>query len=73
VTLPEHAADIVVCPDGSSMLALGYSGTLWRVALRTEVWIETARRIAGRNLTVEEQRRYGVDAWRARSLSPGDE
>ena len=62
VTLPEHAADIVVCPDGSSVLALGQSGTIWRVTLRSEVWIETARRIAGRDLTAEEQRRYGVDS-----------
>jgi hypothetical protein len=65
VTLPEHAVDIVVCPDGNSVLALGQSGALWRVTLVIEDWIDRARRIAGRSLTPEEERRHGVDAWRA--------
>ncbi len=60
VTLPEHAADIVVCPDARSIMVLGLSGTLWSTTLRAEVWIETARRIAGRSLSAEERRRYDL-------------
>jgi hypothetical protein len=61
VTLPEHASDLALSPDGGSLLVLGHSGALWRVMLRTQTWMETARRIAGRSLTSEEERRYGVD------------
>jgi WD40 repeat protein len=68
VTLPEHAADIALTPDGSAVLVLGHSGTLTRVTLRPEDWVDTARQIAGRSLSAEEARRYGVDAWRAQSL-----
>jgi len=68
VTLPEHAGDIALSPDGSCAMVLGDSGTLWRATLRTEDWINAAQRIAGRALSPEEERRHGVDAWRARSL-----
>lgn len=67
VALPENVADIVSAPDGRMLVALGHSGALWQVTLTAEDWIDTARRIAGRGLTAEEQRRYGVDAWRARA------
>ena len=67
VTLPEIVIDIAFCPDRSALLALGVSGTLWRITLRIQDWIETARRIAGRGLTKEEQHQYGIDAWRAQA------
>jgi WD40 repeat protein len=73
VTLPEHAADIALSPDENSVLMLGQSGSLWRVMLRVEDWVDIARRIAGRSLTAEEERRYGVDVWQARSLKLRDE
>jgi WD40 repeat protein len=65
VTLPEQAADIALCTDSNFALVLGQSGALWLLTLRVEDWIQTSRRIAGRSLTAEEERRYGVDAWRA--------
>src|SRR6516225_9855959 len=34
-------------------------------SLRIEDWIQISRHIAGRSLTAEEERRYGIDAWRA--------
>lgn len=70
VTLPEHATDLALSPDGGSLLVLGHSGALWRVMLRSQTWIERARRIAGRSLTSEEERRYGVDTWRAGGEAP---
>jgi hypothetical protein len=70
VTLPEHASDIAILPDGNAVIAVGRSGALWRLTLDTEDWITAARRIAGRLLTAEEERRYGIDTWRAR-LSRG--
>lgn len=57
VTLPEHAIDIALSPDGRWVLVVGHSGALWRVTLRIEDWIDTVRRIGGRSLTSEEERR----------------
>jgi hypothetical protein len=68
ISMPEHLTDMTFSPDGNAMILLGNSGALYQVTLRTEDWISISRRIAGRELTKEEQRRFGVDVWRARSL-----
>jgi hypothetical protein len=66
VTLAENTIDIALLCDGSGLVALGHSGGLWRVALKSDDLIAVARRVAGRRLSAEEERRYGVDVWRAR-------
>jgi hypothetical protein len=65
VTLPDHLVDIAFTPDGTSLLALDQQGALWDVGLTTQSMMSAARRVAGRELTGDEERRYGVDAWRA--------
>jgi WD40 repeat protein len=63
VTLPEHVHDAVVSCNGSAIVALGLSGHLWRVTLRNQDWVDAAHRLAGRDFTEGEQRRYGVKPW----------
>lgn len=65
IVLPDTTVDLVLHPNGDSAFALGNSGQLWQVTLQTEDWIAAARRVAGRELTKEEERRFGIDAWRS--------
>ena len=65
VTMPEHLVDIAFTPDGSSLLALDQQGALWDVGLTSQHMISAACRVAGREMTDEEERSYGVEAWRA--------
>lgn len=65
VTMPGHLVDIAFTPDGTSLLALDQQGALWDVGLTAQQMISAARRVAGRELTDEEERSYGVEAWRA--------
>lgn len=67
VTLPEHAAEIAIAPDGQSVVVLGASSKLWQIDLRVPEWARIARGLAGRDLTLEEQRSHGMDVWRARA------
>ncbi len=65
ITLPDHLVDIAFTPDGTSLLALDQQGALWDVGLTSQHMISAACRVAGREMTVEEERSYGVEAWRA--------
>jgi hypothetical protein len=65
VTMPGHLVDVAFIPDGTSLLALDQQGVLWDVGLTAQQVTSAARRVAGRELTDEEERSYGVEAWRA--------
>ena len=65
ITLPDHLVDIAFTPDGTSVLALDRRGALWDVGLSAQQMMSAARRVAGRELTDEEERTYGLAAWRA--------
>ena len=67
ISLPEMCVDLAFAPDGSSLLALGQSGGLYRVNLHIQDWIDIARRIAGRDFSDQEKTRYAIDAWRVRA------
>jgi WD40 repeat protein len=71
ITLPEFGDDIAFTQDAGSILVLGRSGAIYKITLKTEDWISLARGLAGRDLTAEEQYKYGVDAWRARTGQSG--
>jgi hypothetical protein len=71
IVLPEHAVNVALLPDAAAAIAVSTSGALWRLELSSENLIGVARRIAGRSLSAEEERRYGIDIWRARRSSAG--
>lgn len=65
VTMPGHLVDVAFTSDGASLLALDQQGALLDVGLTAQQMISAARRVAGRELTDEEERSYRVEAWRA--------
>jgi hypothetical protein len=65
IALPGRAVDLSIAADAAELRIERETGGSWRVALSADEWIAAARRIAGRELAAEEERRFGVDAWRA--------
>jgi hypothetical protein len=52
---------IAYLPDSSGLLLSATDGRTWTVKTRVATWVQRACRIAGRNLTRAEWRRYFPD------------
>ena len=52
------ALDMAFTPDGSQLISAHSDGTIHRWATGDAAWRSLARRLAGRDLTPDEQREY---------------